>query len=577
MEVGDAGNPEKSGNYEQKIGQRKWTRTEGCEAYEANTGRVRQLICFPSSGVRQLDTEFPDWETEGWEPHRQLISHAFHDLGLSFLVLLTLVCRVIAEMALALDRLERNVFLSPAQEESSSKGEQSDDLEESSMESLPDPFRSIQSDSDTSTPESRIRKRSNSSDIADETERGPVDSPVKKKPFRPSNNTSEPSSSEATLDETPVATPTAEPTFTMAAPPFRFPLPMPGSEGTPLFKGYNVTDFIERFEFFCENYSVPDRKATLPKYCDSARREIVTSLAEYDDKSKTWEDLVDVLKGEFRSDDRFQATYSLSFLTEFTRMDRSDGALKDYCRQFASVSKYLVDKGILSEVDQGRLFLLGLPRKARERVLSKHKVDDGKPETYKHFALFRTSVEEFARIDETNRALEQQRDPPTSLKKELHELVQERGQERKVPDELKKLPPVARGTGLNTDAKLDDLVEGFKKLSIEVGRLRDPRSRDGSRAEPYQPSREKGPELYDYRNPAQQVLNVNPMSTSRGQYCLYCFDPSHWRRDCPSYLQDFEAGVCHVDYDGKLCLGPRNPNAKPANLRGGPGARPQGE
>jgi hypothetical protein len=114
-----------------------------------------------------------------------------------------------------------------------------------------------------------------------------MDSLVKKKPFRPLNNISELSSLEATLDEMPVATPTAEPTFTMAAPPFHFPLPMPGLEGTPLFKGYNITDFIERFEFFYENYSVPDRKATLLKYYDSARREIITSLAEYDNKSKT--------------------------------------------------------------------------------------------------------------------------------------------------------------------------------------------------------------------------------------------------------------------------------------------------
>jgi hypothetical protein len=79
----------------------------------------------------------------------------------------------------------------------------------------------------------------------------------------------------------------AKPTFIITTPPFHFPLLILGLEGTPLFEGYNITDFIECFEFFYENYLVPNYKATFLKYYNSAYREIITSLAKYKDKSKT--------------------------------------------------------------------------------------------------------------------------------------------------------------------------------------------------------------------------------------------------------------------------------------------------
>ncbi len=72
----------------------------------------------------------------------------------------------------------------------------------------------------------------------------------------------------------PVITP--RPTFKMST--FRFPMPVPGSEDMPYFSGANITEFIERFEELCDEYQVVNKKAKLPRYCDSARREIVKSL-----------------------------------------------------------------------------------------------------------------------------------------------------------------------------------------------------------------------------------------------------------------------------------------------------------
>ena len=47
--------------------------------------------------------------------------------------------------------------------------------------------------------------------------------------------------------------------------------------------------------------------------------------------------------------------------------------------------KYLIDKKVLSKVDYSHLFLLGLLKQVREKVVGKYKVDNIKPETYSYY------------------------------------------------------------------------------------------------------------------------------------------------------------------------------------------------
>jgi len=106
---------------------------------------------------------------------------------------------------------------------------------------------------------------------------------------------------------------------------------------------------------------VVDKRTKLLRYCDNVRRETVKALPEWEAKAE-WDELVVALKEEFRSGDRHQTTYSMTFLNEFVRTERGDADLKAYSRQYTIVSKILVDRKVLSEVDRGRLFLLGLPK-----------------------------------------------------------------------------------------------------------------------------------------------------------------------------------------------------------------------
>ena len=71
---------------------------------------------------------------------------------------------------------------------------------------------------------------------------------------------------------------------------------------------------------------------------------------------------------------------------------------------------------VLSEVDQGRLFLMGLLKKIRERLVIEFKVDNVKPETYSKFEDFLLAVREVAKSSLTSQALELQREPTPAYK-----------------------------------------------------------------------------------------------------------------------------------------------------------------
>jgi hypothetical protein len=56
-----------------------------------------------------------------------------------------------------------------------------------------------------------------------------------------------------------------------------------------------------------------------------------------------------------------------------------------------------VAKKVLSKVDQGRLFLMGLLKRIRERLVIKFKVDNIKPETYLKYKEFLLAIYKVAK------------------------------------------------------------------------------------------------------------------------------------------------------------------------------------
>jgi Aspartyl protease len=603
---GDAKLPEKPGNCERANEQGIRTKTE---SYEANTKRFRLLTDpvgnespprTPDSRKRVVNgrdvlvtaAKLPVWDTPEQAGIGMLLKCAAYDLIWSFSIIIAILVEIIRALAETLDFLVGKILLSLAQEER--KGGRARKEKRRILSSMDDPFKEEKTRTDLR--EQRSKKRRHSSDIADQRERGPVESPVKKRQPRLVDDSPEDAdfASLTPEEDTPTVTPphirntvkTTVPVISSKAfrpqamtnvQVFRFPLPMPGSEGTPIFAGFNITDFLERYDDLCDTYAVEakDKKTKLLRYCDAAHKEIVKSLPEFIETDKTWDDLVEALKAEFRAEDSYQLTYSMSFLSEFVKANRDSKGIKDYCRRYTSISVTLVDKKVLSLVDQGRLFLLGLPHKCRERILAKYRVDDLKPETYQKFKDFRKSALEFAQVDRTNEALQLQKEPSAEYKRDIKDLVQEHGRAIKVPEGAKKLAPVVMaGMPPAERAQIDSLTKEMAELKIYLSGLHDRRNVDISLAQPYVAPRNHYESARDNYDPHGTIhsFNVNPLTNVRDTRCWYCWDTAlvngakHYTPRCPDYLRDFDAGVCHLDYDGRLCLGPRGTNAGPMSL-----------
>jgi hypothetical protein len=69
--------------------------------------------------------------------------------------------------------------------------------------------------------------------------------------------------------------------------PLCFPLPILGSEGTLIFTGFNITDFLNYYMDLCDIYSINNKKAKLLRYYDTIYKEIIKLLPKFSKKDKT--------------------------------------------------------------------------------------------------------------------------------------------------------------------------------------------------------------------------------------------------------------------------------------------------
>ena len=166
-------------------------------------------------------------------------------------------------------------------------------------------------------------------------------------------------------------------------------MPLPGSIGTPLFEGANATEFLERFNDLCNDYSIAlaDRLIKLPKYCAREVGEAIKTFKAY--RERDYSALQKAFLSEYREHDTFQQTYSLQFLERFKSVARTekDDILR-YARQFDMVAKVLIQKGVLGKYTAGVWFLHGLPQSLRSKVIRKHDIDTEDPDTIDYDRIF---------------------------------------------------------------------------------------------------------------------------------------------------------------------------------------------
>ncbi|CAL3962885.1 unnamed protein product [Diplocarpon coronariae] len=151
---------------------------------------------------------------------------------------------------------------------------------------------------------------------------------------------------------------------------------------------------------------------------------------------------------------------TLAFLKEFVLITRTPKELKNYCRTFTRVSDTLIDQKILSEVERGRLFLLGLPTGLRNKTIKHYKIDERDPITYAQFEDFSAFALKSDLGERTTEAMEKEKAPTASFTKDLKSLVQEHSKPLEVTEEAKKNPvvmPFTRGPdlGVKSNPKIE--------------------------------------------------------------------------------------------------------------------------
>ena len=154
------------------------------------------------------------------------------------------------------------------------------------------------------------------------------------------------------------------------------PLPAPTSPGALLFKGENVTEFLNSWWDLCVDHGVPmdERVRRVSKYCIPSIRGYVESLPEYD--SRDWTGLWKVLRKEYIEKDADQQQYTRQYLENYKESAVAKKTeLRTYVQHFVMIAKRLVNDRRLDPYTAVGWFLDGLPEDTRRVVMRKGGVD----------------------------------------------------------------------------------------------------------------------------------------------------------------------------------------------------------
>jgi len=140
----------------------------------------------------------------------------------------------------------------------------------------------------------------------------------------------------------------------------------PNQPGAPHFNGENVSEFLEEWGFFCEDYGYKDplKCTRLPAYCEKDIGDNIKLLPGY--TAEDWTALCSGLKDLYWQYDKPKNTTAAfnKLIKEAPGMD-----LNIYILKYASITENLVAKGALSTLDRVNRLMDGLPDDLRRRVL----------------------------------------------------------------------------------------------------------------------------------------------------------------------------------------------------------------
>ena len=339
-------------------------------------------------------------------------------------------------------------------------------------------------------------------------------------------------SSSATTDP---ATDTTPPTPTMSL--YRPVLLRPNQPGAPHFDGTNVTEFLEEWEFFCDDYGCTDHlKCTrLPAYCDKDIGDNIKLLPGY--VSENWATFCSGLKDLYWQHDKPKnTTAELNKLIK----DAPTLDLNIYILKYTSITETLVAKGALSTLDRVNRLMDGLPEDLRKRVLkfctknswrlSAQDTGTKDPifEELRAFVAEEAQTRQKETVYDKERKIREGHDSPVSsdLPSPVHSGVS------------LDAPPLAsigltKRPGLAASDPVAELTQQFSKLALLIEANMSPRS---------QP-----PQLLDPSSVA-----TFPPQQRRPNRCHWCDDTEHMRGSCVELSKFIREGRVRINENNRV-------------------------
>ena len=140
----------------------------------------------------------------------------------------------------------------------------------------------------------------------------------------------------------------------------------PNEPGAPHFNGEDVSEFVDEWGFFCDDYGCSNQLkcSRLPSYCDKDIGDNIKLLDGF--ATENWVTFCSSLKDLYWQHDKPKnTTAELNKLIK----DSSTLDLNIYILKYASITETLVAKGALSTLDRVNRLMDGLPEDLRKRVL----------------------------------------------------------------------------------------------------------------------------------------------------------------------------------------------------------------
>jgi hypothetical protein len=313
----------------------------------------------------------------------------------------------------------------------------------------------------------------------------------------------------------------------------------PNQPGAPHFDGKNVTEFIEEWGFFCDDYGCNDRlKCTrLPSYCDKKISDDIKRLNGF--AAEDWATFSSSIIGLYWQHDKPKNT-----MTELNQLIQNSSTLdlNIYLLHYASITEVLVAENALSPLDRVNRLLDGLPGELRKRVLkfctkkawklSAQDTGTVEPvfEELKKFLVEEAQARQKETVYDKERKAREGLSDPTELDSSLSSQISTVKSETDPPQVTPSVTPsLTTAKPAPVSDSVAELTRQFSELALMVRANMSPASKstESSSASNYVPQR-------------------------RPNVCHWCDEPAHMRNNCSDYLKSEREGKIRINENNRV-------------------------